>query len=486
MICDHAPRGFVKVRPLRSLGLVMTSSNFASLPLSSQQLEALEGLGFNKMTPVQAESLPLILERKDVIIQAQTGSGKTAAFGVGLLHHLNPRFFGVQALVMCPTRELAEQVGQTIRQLASRMANIKTVLLCGGKPFGPQRDSLHHGAHIVIGTPGRIEDHLKRGNLDLKSVNTFVLDEADRMLDMGFAEVMTSITQRLPKRRQTVLMSATFPDDIKRISRSIQNNPVQVTITDQLTQNQGALEQLFFEISKNERQTTLLALFEHHRPRNAMVFCNTKKQCAEVASFLCDHDIEAIALHGDLDQRERDQVLLQFANGSCPVLVASDVAARGLDIPSLEMVVNVELPRDADTYVHRIGRTGRAGENGKAFSLVTPVDTHRMRVLEEHLQTACICDVLASLDRDPNYVLKGDMVTVQLDAGRKQKLRPGDILGALTGDAGLSGDQIGKIAILDNTSFVAIQRSALREAMNYLSDGKVKGRKIKARRLRLR
>ena len=217
-----------------------------------------------------------------------------------------------------------------------------------------------------------------------------------------------------------------------------------------------------------------------------MVFCNTKKQCSDVASFLCQHDIEAIALHGDLDQRERDQVLLQFANGSCPVLVASDVAARGLDIPALEMVVNVDLPRDADTYVHRIGRTGRAGEKGKAFSLVTPADTHRLRIIEDHLETPCICDVLASLDRDPNYELKGDFVTVQLDAGRKQKVRPGDILGALTGDAGLPGDQIGKITILDYSSFVAIQRPALRQAMNYLSDGKVKGRKIRARRLRLK
>ena len=208
-----------------------------------------------------------------------------------------------------------------------------------------------------------------------------------------------------------------------------------------------------------------------------------KNKCSDIAAFLSEHGIDAAAIHGGLDQRERDQVLLQFANGSCPVLVASDVAARGLDIPALEMVVNHELPRDADTYVHRIGRTGRAGEKGKAFSLVTPADTHRLRVIEDHLETPCICDVLASLDRDPNYALRGDCVTVQLDAGRRQKVRPGDILGALTGDAGLPGDQIGKITILDNNSFVAIQRPSLRQAMNYLTNGKVKGRKIKARRL---
>ena len=462
----------------------MSSPNFASLPISPQQLEALQGLGYASMTPVQAQSLPLILSGKDVIIQAKTGSGKTAAFGIGLLNRLNPRFFGVQALVVCPTRELAEQVGQSIRQLASRMANVKTVLLCGGKPFGPQRDSLHHGAHIVVGTPGRIQDHLQRGTLDLKGVRTFVLDEADRMLEMGFAEVMASITSHLPKNRQTILLSATFPDDIKNISRSLQEKPIQITVDAEVSHDEVIIEQLFFEVQRHERDKTLLALFEHHRPRNAMVFCNTKKQCAEVARFLSDHDIEAAAIHGDLDQRERDQVLVQFANESCPVLVASDVAARGLDIPALEMVVNVELPRDADTYVHRIGRTGRAGQSGKAFSLVAPSEVGRMRVIEDYLGNSCVCDVLASLDRDPNYELRGPMITVQLDAGRKQKVRPGDILGALTGDAGLSGDQIGKISIMDNWSYVAVQRAALRQAMNFLADGKVKGRAVRARRLK--
>jgi ATP-independent RNA helicase DbpA len=462
----------------------MSSPNFTSLPIGREQLEALQGLGFTAMTPVQAESLPLILKRRDVIIQAKTGSGKTAAFGIGLLHHLNPRFFGVQALVMCPTRELAEQVAQSIRQLASRMANVKTVLLCGGKPFGPQRDSLRHGAHIVVGTPGRIDDHLQRGNLELKGVKTFVLDEADRMLEMGFAEVMASITSHLPKNRQTILLSATFPDDIKTISRSLQEKPIQITVDAEVSHDEVIIEQLFFEVQRHERDKTLLALFEHHRPRNAMVFCNTKKQCAEVARFLSDHDIEAAAIHGDLDQRERDQVLVQFANESCPVLVASDVAARGLDIPALEMVVNVELPRDADTYVHRIGRTGRAGQSGKAFSLVAPSEVGRMRVIEDYLGNSCVCDVVASLDRDPNYELRGPMITLQLDAGRKQKVRPGDILGALTGDAGLSGDQIGKISIMDNWSYVAVHRAALRQAMNFLADGKVKGRAVRARRLK--
>ena len=464
----------------------MTPALFSTLSLAPAQLEALAGLGYSTMTPVQAQSLPAILQRKDVIIQAKTGSGKTAAFGIGLLHHLNPRFFGVQAMVMCPTRELAEQVGEAIRQLASRMRNIKVVMLCGGKPFGPQRDSLEHGAHIVVGTPGRIQDHLQRQTLDLTGVTTFVLDEADRMLDMGFAEVMATITAALPRARQTLLLSATFPDDIKKMSRSIQRQPIEVKVDNVLTHDEAVLEQLFFEIQKHERNTALLALFEHYQPGNAMVFCNTKKQCAEVAAFLQEHDIEAAAIHGDLEQRDRDQVLLQFTNNTCPVLVASDVAARGLDIPALAMVVNFELPRDGDTYVHRIGRTGRAGETGQAFSLVTPAEAPRLRVIEDHLHTNCLCDVLASLNRNPNYQLQGDMATLQFDAGRKQKLRPGDILGALTGDAGLAGEQIGKIKILDNTSYVAVARSALRQAMNYLTQGKIKGRSIRVRRLNLR
>jgi ATP-independent RNA helicase DbpA len=296
---------------------------------------------------------------------------------------------------------------------------------------------------------------------------------------------MATITAALPKKRQTLLLSATFPDDIKKMSRAIQHQPIEVKVDTVLAHDETVLEQLFFEIQKHERNTALLALFEHYQPGNAMVFCNTKKQCAEVAAFLQEHDIEAAAIHGDLDQRDRDQVLLQFTNNTCPVLVASDVAARGLDIPALAMVVNFELPRDGDTYVHRIGRTGRAGETGQAFSLVTPSEAPRQRVIEDHLNINCLCDVLASLNRNPNYQLQGDMTTLQFDAGRKQKLRPGDILGALTGDAGLAGDQIGKIKILDNSSYVAIARPVLRQAMNYLAQGKIKGRSIRVRRLKL-
>jgi ATP-independent RNA helicase DbpA len=460
----------------------MTSDRFSSLPISRAQMANLESLGYQKMTPVQAMSLPHVLKGEDVLARAKTGSGKTAAFGVGLLEQINPQNFAVQALILCPTRELADQVGKELRRLARGIANIKLVLLCGGKPFGPQRDSMKHSAHIVVGTPGRIQDHLRKSTFKLDKLKTLVLDEADRMLDMGFSDVMGKIIAQTPKSRQTLLFSATYPDAIKRVSRSIQNKPVNVTVeTEHLP---GVIEQLFYPVKKHLRNNLLLALFEHHKPATALVFCYTKKQCGEVAALLCERGIEALALHGDLDQRERDQVLVRFANNSCPVLVATDVAARGLDIKSLQVVINFELPRDPEVYVHRIGRTGRAGETGVALSIFTESETPRFNAIEDFQKTPSIQDVLESLDRDPGYTLSAPMVTIQVDAGRKNKIRPGDLLGALTGDAGLSGSQVGKIDIFDQSSYVAIDRAALRQALSYLANGKVKGRNIRARKLR--
>jgi ATP-independent RNA helicase DbpA len=459
----------------------MANDSFSSLPISQAQIRNLGSLGYKKMTAVQAQSLPHVLKGRDLIAQAKTGSGKTAAFGIGLLDQINPRFFGVQALVLCPTRELADQVGKELRRLARSTPNIKLVLLCGGKPFGPQKGSLEHGAHIVVGTPGRIQDHLRKENLKLDGLKTLVLDEADRMLDMGFFDVMTEIITQTPKTRQTLMFSATYPESIRKMCRSIQRNPVTVTVE---TEHQpGVIEQMFYEVKKHERNNTLLALFEHYQPDNALVFCHTKKQCDQVARLLREHNIDALAIHGDLDQRERDQVLVQFANNSCPVLVATDVAARGLDIKSLQAVINYELPRDPEIYVHRIGRTGRAGEKGIALSIFTESEQIRVNAIERFQDKPCICDVYQSLDRDPDYHLQAPMVTIQLDAGRKNKMRPGDLLGALTGDAGLAGSQIGKIDIFDMSSYVAIERVALRQAVNYFANGKVKGRNVRAREI---
>jgi ATP-independent RNA helicase DbpA len=460
----------------------MAQAAFSSLSLPKAQLTNLESRGYHKMTPIQAQSLPAILQGKDVIAKAKTGSGKTAAFGLGLLNKINTRFFGVQALVLCPTRELADQVGKEIRRLARATSNIKLVLLCGGKPFGPQVGSLEHGAHIVVGTPGRIQDHLRKSTLKLDGLTTLVLDEADRMLDMGFIDVMQEIIEQTPSSRQTLLFSATYPDTIQQISKRFQKKPLMVTVESDHQSN--VIEQLFYEVKKHERNNSLLALFEHYQPESTVVFCHTKKQCDEVAIWLRDHQIEALAIHGGLEQRERDQVLVRFANNSCSVLVATDVAARGLDIKALQAVINYELPRDPEIYVHRIGRTGRAGEKGIALSLFTESEHVRVKAIGDYQKKPSIIDVPASLDRDPGFSLQPQMVTIQLDAGRKNKVRPGDILGALTGDAGLMGSQIGKIDIFDMSSYVAVERTALRQAMNYLAQGKVKGRSIRARKIR--
>jgi ATP-independent RNA helicase DbpA len=460
----------------------MANNLFSSLSISPALVANLDSLGYKKMTDIQAQALPAVLNGKDIIAQAKTGSGKTAAFGIGLLEDINPRFFGAQALILCPTRELADQVGKEIRRLARSVPNIKLVLLCGGKPFGPQVGSLQHGAHIIVGTPGRIQDHLRKKTLKLEGLKTLVLDEADRMLDMGFSDVMTDIIKQTPKSRQTLLFSATYPDEIKKMCRAILNNPVTITVESE--HQSGVIEQLFYEVKKHERNSTLLALFEHYHPQTAIVFCHTKIQCDEVADLLRGHQITALAIHGDLDQRERDQVLVRFSNNSCSVLVATDVAARGLDIKSLQAVINYELPRDPEIYIHRIGRTGRAGEKGIALSLYTESEQLRIKGVERYQNKPCICDVPASLDRDPNFTLQPPMVTIQLDGGRKDKMRPGDILGALTGDAGLAGSQIGKIDIFDRSSYVAIEYEAVRQALNYLSDGKVKGRAVRARKIR--
>jgi len=439
-------------------------------------------MGYAKMTDIQAQSLPIVLKGKDLIAKAKTGSGKTAAFGIGLLNEINPRFFGVQAMVLCPTRELADQVGKEIRKLARATANIKLVLLCGGKPLGPQIGSLEHGAHIVVGTPGRIQDHLNKGTLKLDGLKTLVLDEADRMLDMGFADVMKDIVSHTPKSRQTLLFSATYPDTIKQISKSMQRSPISVSVESE--HKASVIDQLFYEVKKHERNNSLLALFEHYQPQSTVVFCHTKKQCAEVADFLNQNRIDAVAIHGDLEQRERDQVLVRFANNSCSVLVATDVAARGLDIKSLQAVINYELPRDPEIYIHRIGRTGRAGETGRALSLFTQSEEFRVNAIADYQKKPSICDVPESLDRDPGFSLQAQMVTIQLDTGRKGKIRPGDILGALTGDAGLAGSDIGKIDIFDMSSYVAVERTAARQALNYLATGKLKGRTVRARKIR--
>jgi ATP-independent RNA helicase DbpA len=459
----------------------MISTAFDTLPIESSLLQNLVSLGYSEMTPIQAHSLPLILAGSDVIAQAKTGSGKTAAFGIGLLSRLNVASFRVQGLVLCPTRELADQVGKELRRLARATGNVKILTLCGGVPFGPQLGSLEHGAHIVVGTPGRILDHLRRGSLDLRFLNMLVLDEADRMLDMGFQEDLASIIAATPSRRQTLLFSATYPESISAMSATVQQQPVMVKVD--ALHDGGQIRQLFFPVENRERLAALARILGHYRPESTLVFCNTRKECQEVADALTERGFSALAIHGDLEQRERDQVLARFANKSVSILVATDVAARGIDIKELTAVVNYELSRDPEVHIHRIGRTGRAGEQGLAISLVSAADNRRTAAIEESLGDVVPRGDLESLTMPSSAALEAPMVTLCIDGGRKNKLRPGDLLGALTGEAGIPGSEVGKIDVFDFHTYVAIRRASAALALSRLNAHKIKGRFFKIRLL---
>lgn len=453
--------------------------NFSSLPLKKVLLDSLASMEFTSMTLVQEQTLPLVLAGKDVIAQAKTGSGKTVAFGLALLSKLNVKQFTTQALVICPTRELADQVANEIRRLARLMSNVKVLTLCGGGPIGPQIGSLEHGAHIVVGTPGRLADHLQRQTLDLKQLNTLVLDEADRMLDMGFEDDINRILDASPTSRQTLLFSATYPDSIMTMSKKIQNSPVMISIKEQ----HNEIEQYFYEVENHQRDQVLAKIINLYPCESTIVFCNTKAACQDVESYLNELGYSAIALHGDLEQREREQVLFQFANKSCTILVATDVAARGLDIKELDVVINYQIPSDPDVYVHRIGRTGRAGAKGIAISLVTINEVTRANMIENELNFGLNWKSLSNLTIDPSNTVIPNMQTLCLSIGRKNKVRPGDVLGALTKDANLESKHIGKINITEFYTYIAIDRTVVKQALSYFQHGKIKSKPVRARKL---
>ena len=466
--------------------LMSTSSTqaarFASLGLPPEVLANLGQLGYDTMTPIQAAALPLALLGRDLIAQAKTGSGKTAAFGIALLDRVNPRFFGVQALVLCPTRELADQVAGELRRLARAQDNIKLVTLCGGVPLRGQLASLAHGAHIVVGTPGRVMDHLDRQSLDLGALKTLVLDEADRMLDMGFHDDMVKVASHCPRDRQTLLFSATFPESIAALSQRFMREPQRITVEAQHAP--GKIRQRWYEVSENQRLHAVGQVLRHFRPASAMAFCNTKAQCRDLVQVLQAQGMDALALHGDLDQRDRDQVLVQFANRSCSVLVATDVAARGLDIAQLEMVINVDVTPDAEVHVHRIGRTGRAGAEGWAISLASLDEMGAVGRIELQ-QGESDWHPLAELSDMGTEPLRAPMRTLQIAGGRKAKIRAGDVLGALTADLGLAREQVGKINVNDFSTYVAVSRDMAQDVLRKLSSGRIKGKSVKVRLLDL-
>jgi len=431
-------------------------------------LDNLKQHQFTQMTAIQEESLPHLLNQKDIIAQAKTGSGKTLAFSITVLHRLEVKKFRVQSLVLCPTRELADQVAKEMRKVAKFTHNIKILTLSGGVAFGPQYGSLQHGAHIIVGTPGRVLKHLKKGSLELKHLETFVLDEADKMLDMGFLEEIEDIISFMPKDKQTLLFSATYSEEVLEISKNIQKDPISIQTHELESANK--IDQYFYKVDESQKIETVIDVLKKHSPENVIIFCNTKIKTDEVANTLYEKGVDALAIHGDLEQFERTDVLVQFANGSCPVLIATDVAARGLDIKELSMVINFDLPHSEDTYTHRIGRTGRAGSEGVACTLVE----------DDQSSTEYIHEIanIEPLDETESFTMQSKNITLIIEGGKKDKLRAGDILGALTSNQQIASKSIGKIDIYDRQSYVAIDRDSIDSAYKLLKEGKIKGRKF--------
>ncbi|MGF1719297.1 ATP-dependent RNA helicase DbpA [Vibrio kyushuensis] len=456
----------------------MTTTSFSTLSLKPELLQTLDALGYTEMTPIQQQSLPSVLAGKDVIAQGKTGSGKTAAFSLGLLSNLNVKRFRVQSLVLCPTRELADQVAKEIRTLARGIHNIKVLTLCGGMPMGPQIGSLEHGAHILVGTPGRILDHMSRDRICLDELNTLVLDEADRMMDMGFQDALDAIIDQAPKQRQTLLFSATFPKEIKTVAARIMDKPEMVKV--ESTHQTSTIKQHFYKVScQEDRDDALETLLLNFQPESSVVFCNTKKEVQNVNDELHHRGFSVTELHGDMEQRERDQALTMFANKSISILVATDVAARGLDVDNLDAVFNFELSRDPEVHVHRIGRTGRAGEKGNAFSFFSDKEMQRVALIDEYMDIEIKPSAIP--ERSKQEPMEAPMKTIQILGGKKVKLRPGDILGALTKQAGIDGKKIGKINSLAMVTYIAVEKSVVNVALKQIQNGKIKGRQFKAR-----
>lgn len=455
--------------------------SFATLNLPEAQLANLANLGYATMTAIQAQALPHALQGKDLIAQAKTGSGKTAVFAINLLAKLDPQNFAAQALVLCPTRELSAQVANEIRRLARYQPNIKVVTLCGGQPLAPQAASLEHGAHVIVGTPGRINDHLGKRTLDLSGIHTLVLDEADRMLEMGFLDDIETIIRQTPKFRQTLLFSATYPDDIKALSAQFQRNPVQVKA--ESVHQTHVIAQHSFLCEKSQRLAALETLLAHFKPRAAVIFCNMKVGVRDITEHLLQLGFSVKALHGEMEQRDRDEVFVQFKHHSFNFLVATDVAARGLDIEDLPCVINYELPHAPDIYIHRIGRTGRAGKEGYALNLLTDAERHKLADIGIAQQTELDFEVISAINGSTLTPRPAPNVTLCIAAGRKEKVRAGDILGALTGAGGIDGKAVGKIDVLDYAAYVAVERQSANQALSCLLNGKIKGRKFKVKKL---
>ena len=451
--------------------MVNSMKSFSTLNLPKDFLTNLNSLGFENLTQIQEKTLPLSLENKDLIAQAKTGSGKTVAFCIPLVQKLNVKDFKIQSLILAPTRELANQIAQEFRKISRHIHNVKVLTLCGGMPYKPQVLSLYHGAHIVVGTPGRVLKHIEEENINLGNIKTVVLDEADKMLDMGFFDDIMKIIDVLPKEKQTLLFSATYEKNIENLASNILKEPAFIKIEEEQT----FINQIIYEVNESEKTALVPALISNNKAKSILIFCNTKIKCDELADDLYDMGLDVLTLHSDLEQKERDETIILFSNKSYPILIATDVASRGLHIDDVDLVINYDLSLNEKIHTHRIGRTARAGKGGLAVSFSTADDFEKLETIKEKFTQLNFCDA-SSIEDDLSYKIDSEFRAIFINGGKKDKLRAGDILGALTAGIGLKKEDIGKIDVLDFSSYVAIKAEHIDFAQNSLNKTKIKGK----------
>jgi ATP-independent RNA helicase DbpA len=445
--------------------------SFKELSLPSEMLDNLTSLGYKIPTPIQKEAIPLIQNNQDVIAKAKTGSGKTLAFALPLILKLDENEHFPQALIIAPTRELSEQIAGECRKLAQYKKDVKIITLYGGTSLTKQVTSLEKGADIIVGTPGRLLDHFSRQTIHLGQIKTLILDEADRMLDMGFADDILKLVSNLPKERQSLLFSATYPENIDKLTKVILKNPIEIKMESQ--EERVQIEEYAYRA--DNRDNAVITTLQHFQPSLAIIFCNTKAKTLEVSKILNEKGFDVATLNGDLEQYERQEMLLQFANGSLPILVATDLASRGLDVHGIDMVINYDIPMKSEDYTHRIGRTGRANKSGLAVSLCDEYGQRKLKEIQPHLTI----EPIEKLRPNRNFYLQGNLSTLCIDGGKKKKIRAGDILGTLCKDIGIENKSIGKINVYATHSYVAIDKSVVKKAFNGLKNGKIKGKKLR-------
>ena len=525
----------------------MEHLRFEDMNISNEICRAVLDMGFEEATPIQSQAIPVILEGKDIIGQSQTGTGKTAAFGIPLLERINPEDRRLQALILCPTRELAIQVSEEFRKLLKYKDNIRVLPIYGGQPIDRQIAALRKGTQVVIGTPGRVMDHMRRRTIKAETVQMMVLDEADEMLDMGFREDIETILVKIPEEHQTLLFSATLSPEILDITKRFQRNPEFIKIVrKELTVPN--IEQYYFDVKEKTKLDALCRIIDVYDPKLAMVFCNTKKRVDDLVEMLQGRGYFAEGLHGDLKQAQRDKVMQKFRNGTIEILVATDVAARGIDVDDIDVVFNYDVPQDDEYYVHRIGRTGRAGKAGKAFTFCVGKEIYKLRdimrytktkiqqqklptlsdveemktniylekikgIIEEGHLTKYIhlvdrlmeedytsIDIAAALLKDHLSDVNADdidalddinlggtelyggegekMVRLFINAGKKNKNRAKDIVGAIANEAGIPGKTLGEIAIFDEYTFVDVPNEFVRDILHGMKHAKIKGKRV--------